>query len=108
MTQESSFFRRVLLYGPKIVIVLIFLFGVLGVHSSFGLDIARAEKVTDISADSNDSETYTDDDFDLEGCQRKCRSGPCGSNLKPGGIACIQDCNDRSWKSYDKRMQKLK
>ncbi len=109
MTQDHSFFRRTILHVPRIAIVLIFLFVVFGVQISGGFDTARAQKLTDTSADSNDSETSTDDDFDLERCQRYCQGGPGGSNVLSGQLAsCIQDCNDRAWKSYDKRMQRLK
>jgi len=109
MTMESSFFRCFFLYCPRIVIALFFLFGILVAQCLCKTDTANAQKLTGTSADSTNSGTSADDDdVNLEACQRRCYSLPYGSNLIPGGIACIQDCNDRSWKSYDKRMQKLK
>lgn len=59
----------------------------------------------------------TTDDYDLEGCQQDCRSrfGIDPYFSRGGGTSvwhlyaiCIQDCNIRFWKEYDKRMNELK
>ncbi len=67
-----------------------------------------SSRVTD-SAENGDPDASADDDFDLESCQRFCLGSPAGSNRSAGAIlaGCLQDCNDRYWKAYDRRMKKL-
>lgn len=109
MVKTLSYFRRVLLYGTRIALALVLLFAVFGFLCPTNIETARADRLSDSGADSSDSETDTADDFDLERCQRYCVGGPGGSNVMAGQVgSCIQDCNDRAWKAYDKRMQRLK
>jgi hypothetical protein len=106
MTREHSCFARVVLHGKRIGLVLVFMFGALGPLCPTRFDAARADKLPDVSGDSSDSETDIPDDFDLERCQRYCVGGPGGSNVMSGQVgSCIQDCNEKYWKSYDKRMK---
>lgn len=61
------------------------------------------------SADNGDEDAAAEEDFDLESCQRFCLGSPAGSNRSAGALlaSCLQDCNERYWKAYDRRMKKL-
>jgi len=61
-----------------------------------------------ISSEEGD-EASSDEDFDLESCQRYCLGSPAGSNRSAGVslASCLQDCNERYWRSYDRRMKRL-
>lgn len=57
------------------------------------------------------------DEFDLGACQQECRSkygvDPYwghggGTSMWRLYAICIQDCNSKFWKEYDRRIQKLK
>jgi len=63
-----------------------------------------------------------DDPYDREGCEQRCRSifgvSPYsadlqwgwGSGSRPGYYAyaaCIQTCNNRFWKEFDRRMGEI-
>lgn len=71
---------------------------------------ATLQKGVDVvSSENGDEDEAADDDFDLEACQRFCLGSPAGSNRSAGMplATCLQDCNDRYWKSYDRHMKKL-
>ncbi|MDQ1240334.1 MAG: hypothetical protein QG577_2520 [Thermodesulfobacteriota bacterium] len=70
---------------------------------------SKASASADSSSDDSQGNSENDEDFDLEACQRYCLGSPGGSNLPAGGPVneCIQNCNARYWKSFDKRMNKL-
>lgn len=49
-------------------------------------------------------------DYDLEGCQEDCKRLLVGrdNTLARLYIDCVQECNTKFWKAYDKRVQELK
>ena len=70
---------------------------------------SKTSASADSSGDDSQGNSDNDEDFDLEACQRYCLGSPGGSNLPAGGPVndCVQNCNARYWKSFDKRMDKL-
>jgi hypothetical protein len=109
MIGEHSHFGPLAFKGKIIAIIFVILFGVFGFHSGATYGTANADGTTYVSSDSLDSESDVPDDFDLERCQRYCSGSPGGSNVMASQVgSCIQDCNEKYWKSYDKRMKRLK
>lgn len=109
MIRQHSHAGGVLLKGKSIAIMLVFLISVVGLYSAAMYGAANADQTTDVNGGSSDSEPDAPDDFDLERCQRYCSGSPGGSNVMASQVgSCIQDCNEKYWKSYDKRMKHLK
>lgn len=69
----------------------------------------KTSSTADSSRDESQEDTTDDEDFDLEACQRYCLGSPAGSNFPATGQVneCVRNCNDRYWKSFDKRMNKF-
>ncbi len=69
------------------------------------------------AAQFNDLHQYDGDPLDLQGCQQNCRSiygvdlygfgGGGGDGRNVGYAVCIQKCNARYWKAWDKEMKDL-
>lgn len=70
----------------------------------------------DSEARLDDLHQYDGNALDLKGCQENCRSiygfglyfgGGGGDGRNVGYAVCIQDCNTRYWKAWDKDMRDL-
>lgn len=77
-----------------------------------------AESITGVKGESGDyGNRLVQDTFDRETCERDCREryGVEPYRRGRGGhrddyylyARCIQDCNSRFWKEYDRRMREL-
>jgi hypothetical protein len=80
--------------------------------------LLQADSVIGMESESDGhGETLVQADFDREGCEWNCRER-YGMELYRRGIGrsrnnyylyarCIQDCNNRFWKEYDREMREL-
>ena len=106
------FFRNL-----PVTIVMILLFGTLGAQSSIGFERLSDNTSVDVLAEASSIEALETDDYDLGGCQQECRSRYGIDPYRFGGgssyiwhlyAICIQECNLKFWKEYDKRIKELK
>lgn len=92
-----------------ILMIIVPLFAPLNVQCSERFGRTDPGQSSAVSDESSDAESSMMDDYALERCQRYCLGGPGGSNVMASQVAsCVQDCNDRAWKAYDKKMKTLK
>lgn len=111
------FFLKRFFRNLPVSIVMILLFGTLGAQSSIGFErLSGGSPVYDL-AEASSFETLATDDYDLGGCQQECRSkygidpyrfGGGSSSIWHLYAICIQECNLKFWKEYDKRIKELK
>jgi hypothetical protein len=113
----KGFNRTVLLYAALMMSFIFFAdASINALESDKAFVLPDKESMNDSSGD-NRSRPAFGDEFDLEACQQECRSkfgvDPYwghggGSSMWRLYAICIQDCNAKFWKEYDRRIQKLK
>lgn len=108
MIRDFLYFRDIL-RGLVVLMVIVLFLAPLGVQGAGRFGNPDSQQSSDVSDESPNAESSMMDDDALERCQRYCLGGPGGSNVMASQVAsCLQDCNDKAWTAYDKRMKTLK
>lgn len=113
----KGFDRTVLVFAVLVMSFIFFASAHINALESDGfVELNEHQSMID-SSDDNQQPPGLGDEFSLEICQQECRSkfgvdpywGPGGGTSMWRLYAiCIQDCNTKFWKEYDRRIQKLK